>query len=107
MSRHDPDLELAGMIVEYLNQLLLADRPAIAALIANRVPCNVNLAHHPTVQAGIQHGGYNVGMLGILNGLCGIHESGNGPICAVFDNAESENHFPSLLRFDLTEGEKR
>ena len=32
-------------VVEFLNQLLEADRPAVAALIANRVPCARRSSH--------------------------------------------------------------
>ena len=70
--------------IEYLNELIETDRVSIAALIANRVPCNQQLADHPTVQVYAQHGGYLVGMLGILNGLFGIHDDGRGPIAFVF-----------------------
>lgn len=93
------DLQLAARVCDFLNGLLEIDRPAIAAMVANRLPCNLALADHPTVQAGAQHGGYNVGLLGILNGLCGKHDDGNGPICAVFDG---ENGFENLVRFKLT-----
>lgn len=81
--------------IQFLNGLLELDRPAIAALIANRVPCNESLANHPTVQVNAQHGGYWVGILGILNGLFGIDEKdGWGYIVAVFDD---DTH--ALLRF--------
>lgn len=57
--------------IEFLNHLIALDKAAVAALIANRVPCNEQLANHPTVRVVAQHGGYNVGLLGILNGLLG------------------------------------
>lgn len=70
--------------IKYINELIEIDRIAIAALIANRVPCNQQLADHSTVQVYAQHGGYLVGMLGILNGLFGICENGLGPIVFIF-----------------------
>lgn len=82
--------------IEYLNELIEVDRVAIAALIANRVPCNEELADHPTVQVYAQHGGFLVGMLGILNGLFGIHENGYGPIAFTFEDG-------SLLAVGRTE----
>lgn len=91
------DEQLATRIVTFLNELLEIDRPAIAALLANRVTCNQALADHPTVQVGAQHGGYHVGMLGILNGLCGIDDKGYGPINAVFD----ESPLANLVRFEV------
>lgn len=83
-------------VIAYLNELIDIDRVAIAALIANRVPCNEELAKHPTVQVYAQHGGYLVGMLGILNGLFGICDDGRGPIAFVFKDG-------SLLKVDRSE----
>lgn len=70
--------------IDFLNDLIKTDKPALAALIANRVPCNRELAEHPTVQVAQQNDGFHVGMLGILNGLFGIHETGQGPIAFYF-----------------------
>lgn len=72
--------------IAYLNELIEADRPAIAALIANRVPCNEALADHNTVQVQAQHGGFHVGMLGILNGLFGTVDGVNGQIGAIWSD---------------------
>lgn len=73
--------------IELLNELIRIDANAMAALIANRVPCNEQMANHPTVQCRAQHGGFHVGMLGILNGLFGVIDySGWGPITFVFDD---------------------
>lgn len=93
------DGDLASRIVGYLNELVRLDTPAVAALIANRVPCNDGLANHPTCQVLSQHGGFLVGMLGVLNGLCGIDSQGNGPIRAVFEERNGE--FAALSRFEI------
>ena len=77
---------MAEKIVALLNELLEMDRPAIAVLIANRIPCNQKLADHPTVQVISQHGGYHMGLLGLLNGLCGAKPDGWGMIQAHFDS---------------------
>lgn len=61
--------------IDFLNSLISLDKAAVAALIANRVPCNEQLANHPTVRVTAQHGGYHVGLLGILNGLFGDESS--------------------------------
>lgn len=74
--------------IAYFNELIELDRPALAALVANRVPCNKALADHPTVQAGAQHGGFYVGLIGIINGLFGIHENGWGSIAWVFEDGD-------------------
>lgn len=72
--------------IKLLNGLLALDRPAIAALVANRVPCNDALAAHESVQVQPQHGGHHVGLLGILNGLWGTFNGVDGPIAVVWDN---------------------
>ncbi len=93
------DLQLAHVVVDYLNDLLEHDRCAVAALIANRVPCNKAMADHPTCQVAEQHGGFHVGMLGVLNGMCGIHYSGQGAIQACFDDLDDKRGYADLLRF--------
>lgn len=82
-------------VIALLNELLELDRPAMAALLANRVPCNDSLANHSTVQVNAQHGGYHVGMFGVLNGLFKTFENGWGKIQYVFDDG-------FLLRFERT-----
>lgn len=80
-------------LIAFLNELIALDRPAMAALLANRVPCNQALAEHPTVQATVQHGGYHVGMFGIINGIFGVDGRGFGHIRYVFSEGE-------LIRFE-------
>lgn len=98
------DLELAKRMVDYLNELLELDRPAIALLTSNRMSCNDKLADHPSCQVMLQHDGFHVGMLGVLNGLCGIDNDG-GPVCAVFENPvdEKSGELPKLVRFQITQ----
>ncbi len=79
--------------IVFLNKLIAIDKPAIAALLANRVPCNEHLAEHPTVQVSAQHGGFHVGMFGIINGLFGVDVCGRGLIRYVFQDGE-------LIRFE-------
>ena len=83
---------VAHMVVDLLNELVELDRPAIAALIANRVPCNALLADHPTVQVSEQHGGFHVGILGVLNGICGTREDGRSLIEAIFEDVENSGY---------------
>lgn len=87
--RARPDLYMAQAIVNLLNSALELDRPAVGALIANRVPCNLALAEHPVIECGAAHGGYTVGLLGFLNGLCraSMKKAVYGPIEAVFEDA--------------------
>jgi hypothetical protein len=73
-------------VVDFFNELLEIDREAISEIILGRVQCLPALAEHPTVQVGdhnianryeqeAEHF-YDVGALGILNGLFGIHDEG-------------------------------
>lgn len=82
-------------VVHVLNQLLEINRASITRLINYREPCNEALANHPTVQVhttefedGALKGGkvYSVGLLGILNGLFGVDDSGSGFIAGEFDD---------------------
>ena len=72
--------------VEYLNSALELDQDAISKLVGFRVHCNNDLADHPTVQVGpSETGGYEVGLLGIINGIFGADEKDWGYIGAEVD----------------------
>lgn len=60
--------------IEILNSVVKADAKAFAKLIEYRVPCNRELAEHPTVQVSGESDKPTVGILGILNGLFGTYE---------------------------------
>lgn len=79
--------QLATRIVDFLNELIAIDPTAVALLLLNRVPCNSDLADHPTVQVdALPSGtGYRVGLLGILNGLCGTDNRGLGAVAVEID----------------------
>lgn len=77
------DEELAARVIALLNEAFQRDPEAVAALVNNRVPCNAALAEHPTIQCG--GGGTTVGLIGILNGLCGVDASGWGAVAAEYD----------------------
>ena len=93
------DLKLAARIVEFLNELVAADKPMVGAMLASRFQCNGVMADHPTVQVNFQHGGYFVTLLGLLNGLCGVHAGGAGPICAVWETGADKESNVSDRRF--------
>ena len=60
--------------VIFLNNVLKIDHEALLRLINYRVECNLGLAEHPTIQVGkYAPNSYNVGFLGLLNGLFGVH----------------------------------
>lgn len=97
-------------LIAFLNELVAIDPYAVAELLATRVPCNAELAAHPTVQVStggvntkatfIRPGESRVGALGILNGYCGAIESGEhagwGPITAEYED-------DCLMRFRRTD----
>lgn len=82
-------------VVELLNAALLLDRTAITNLVQTRVDCNKKLSGHQTIQVGLAPGVdpddknllYEVGILGLLNGLFGIDERQWGAIAAEMDKA--------------------
>ena len=84
------DKKLAKRIIDFLNSLLETDRDVIEKLITYRLPCSKYLEYHPTVQVSCHNKKSIVGLLGLLNGLCGVYENGEykgrGPITVVFDN---------------------
>ncbi len=95
------DKELVEKVVAYLNELLALDAAAISDLVDNRVSCNTALENHPSCQVAIDGcEGRQVGMLGVLNGLCGVFDSGErkgwGAIVAVI---ETDSGQPSISKF--------
>lgn len=73
--------------IDFLNDLVKVDPKAVEALVGVRVPCNEDLADHPTVQVGVKDGKAEFGLLGVLNGLFGAYpdepRKGWGPILMV------------------------
>lgn len=96
------DRDLAMRVCRLMNELTDLDRAAVAAMLSHRTPCNEALANHPTVQVASRNGGHDVGIMGVLNGLCGIHADGFGPIGAVYNQPTSEHRFEEFAGFGLT-----
>lgn len=73
-------------LIAFLDTLAKIDPVCMGALLAARVPCNAQMAAHPTVQvaghgpkgfeAEIPAGEYRVGLLGLLNGYGGSFDDG-------------------------------
>lgn len=86
--------------IEVLNRIHAADPTVLPALIAHRVACNKAVADDPTVQVGRygppQSDIWEVGLLGVINGIFGIREGSQGWIGAYYDDDRT------LLRFGLT-----
>lgn len=77
-----------------LNRIHAADPRVMPLLLGTRVMCNEALADDPTVQVGcvrrtvdVVPGVWEVGFLGILNGIFGVDETGWGYIAAKFSDA--------------------
>jgi hypothetical protein len=102
LMREDPqdDADPAkDALIEYflstLNGALAADRAAMSALLAHRVPCNEDMQNHPTIQVVVEGDGdtpgeATLGVLGLINGLVGIRPDGWGYITLVCDDETDE-----------------
>jgi hypothetical protein len=86
-------------VIDFLNKINDLDPSVLPALIAYRVPCNEELGEHPTVQTGKTEDGYEVGILGILNGLFGVKKDGWDYIAAYYKDKE----FKEIERFAILE----
>lgn len=95
----------SSAIVDVLNRIHEADPTVLPKLIDYRVPCNGTLADDPTVQVGRLEDevGWEVGILGILNGIGGIDSSGSGYVAAIYDDEGKLTHF-TVLEFEGNEG---
>lgn len=86
--------------VDVLNEIFEQDPEVLHKLVNYRVPCNEVLAEHPSVQVGYKEDdpekGYEVGFLGILNGIFGVKEDGYGYIAALLGSKTGK-----LLGFTL------
>lgn len=77
------DWKIAKKITKLLNKLYTLDPAAVSSLVETRVPCNTALSEHPSVQVvPFNASASMVGLLGILNGLCGTLPDGSGPLMA-------------------------
>jgi hypothetical protein len=82
-------------LITFLSSLAEIDPIAMGALVNHRVPCNIGILMHPTVQTGLNEAtgetgeSGEVGILGILNGYAGKFRDGKyvgwGPIAAVME----------------------
>lgn len=83
------DRELATAIVGLMNDLYQLDPAAVDRLVHSRVQCNEALADHPTVQVSEIDGDagiYQVGLLGVLNGLAGANDEDTwGAVAAMYE----------------------
>ena len=103
--------DLIQRIVDVLNDAINADSSAMRALFENRVPCNTQLANHPTIQVVKENDnvGHTIGMLGIICGIAGTRKHGDNDnfskIWAVY-NVDCPIHGTDEDRHDLAVGDK-
>lgn len=75
--------------VKLLNEALNIDCVAINALFGMRTSCNKKLSKHKTIQVvKVFDDFYQVGFMGILNGMFGVDENGWGCICMDVNDGE-------------------
>lgn len=71
-----PEASIIPVALAVLGDAFEKDPAAMNALLCNRVPCNNDLAEHPTIQTEkmpLKIEQYAVGMLGVLNGILSIY----------------------------------
>ena len=71
--------------VKIMNEAFALNPSAIETLVDSRVSINEKLANHPTIQAGSDSEVYSLSIIGLLNGIFGIDENGQGPIARLYD----------------------
>lgn len=102
--------EAIDQAIEVLNRIHRADSRVLPALIAHRVTCNERVANDPTVQVSVvdideDSVMYEVGLLGIVNGLFGVDENNFGFITAYCDENGEITHFGRTQTDAIPRGE--
>jgi len=95
------DLRLARALVHRLNLLIREPETlaAVAALVDVKVDVTQSVADHPTIQIDARRPGFpKLGIIGLLNGLCGVRNDGWGYIAGEFDD------HGRLIRFVILDG---
>ena len=75
--------EQIEMVLSTLTEAYVADPIAIQSLMNIQVDCNSKLSDHPTVQVRDHDGIYQVGALGLINGI--VERLTGQRIAAAFD----------------------
>ena len=100
------DEVLARRLVKEFDALAKVDPVAMGKLCAGRAPCGAAYAEHPSVQVASEPhplrgedpdaSGFRVGMVGMLNGVCGSYDEGPrkgwGAIASVVETETGEVH---------------
>lgn len=89
-------------VIAVMNDLFRTDRVAMHELAETRVPCNDAMRNHPTAQVVVTEGGKNwIGLIGVLNALCGCDKEGTGFIAGDYDDETGQ-----LVGFTRWKGKK-
>ena len=100
-----PEAVSIDAAIERLNEMLAADPRAIQALIDERVSCSEALANHKTCQVGRTGKGFEVGPLGIINGILGADTNSCGFVAAEYGMGVELIKFVRYAPPPATEGE--
>lgn len=102
------DKDFATELVRRLNALLAteADHPGVkelvGAMVNHRVPVSKALADgHPTIHCGRHE---TAGLLGLLNGICGVKPNGWGYVAGVFGDPHGQGT-AAFAEFERGEGD--
>jgi hypothetical protein len=66
----------AQEIVDLLNEAFDLDPAAVQAMLGLGVPCNAELAAHPTIPMGEKYGGKCLSVMGLLRGIAALDGAG-------------------------------
>ena len=93
-------------VVDLLNDALERDPNAINMLFHYSVPCNNQLAEHPTIPINCEVKDFpRATILGILNGIFGYCDfKKNGPIACIIDEKLYRHGIFKIIRFEYREG---
>lgn len=97
----EPNREAVNEAIAVLNRIHAADPTVLPALMSYRVRCNEAVADDPSVQVkvvpadqlGKEDGYFEVGLLGIINGIFGVDARSVGFIGAYYDDDHNLTHF--------------
>jgi len=95
----------AETAVAVLNELFALDPDGTRRLVDARVPCNRGVADHPTVICGPTGDGFEVGLIGVLNGILGREDPCGSGVATLTDRETGEllGFTPINLREQLSQ----
>lgn len=99
-------------VIRELNALIKTDeqtRKAVELMVNTRYPVSAEAAQIPELQVMVKDGQYSIGLVAILNYLCGTLDHGNragsGPIAAVLTDTSGLVRFAHFETWDQSSKE--